>query len=66
MFYEAKINKIILKLYPKQIELNCPFAKRFLGNLRMRVSEKVFHEIKDNTQTSDKQSIVGLDGLLIR
>ncbi|MAK45839.1 MAG: sugar kinase [Opitutae bacterium] len=31
----------------------------------MRVSEKVFHEIKDNTfQTSDKQSIVGLDGFV--
>lgn len=31
----------------------------------MRVSEKVFREIKDNTfQTSDKQSIVGLDGFV--
>jgi len=45
--------------------LNCPFAKRFLGILEMRISEKVLQEIQDKTfHTSDKQSMVGLDGFV--
>ena len=47
------------------IELDCPFAKRFLGNLIMRISEKVLQEIQNKPfLTSGKQCMVGLDGFV--